>query len=57
MPMTIAYARALYNALLHPHVRVSKWCHHPTQCKLRHRLVLIRPPQKPARFGFKHIEV
>lgn len=56
-PIT-TYLRALWNYMLYPNARtLPTWCRAPKQCKLKHKLVIIQPPNKPARLGFKHIEV
>ena len=52
----VPYFAALIETLRHPERPATKWCHAPKTCRLKHRLVLIKPPHKPARFGLKHVD-
>ncbi len=58
LPPLSVYMRALYNYMRYPNARtLPKWCRDPGRCQLRHRVVMVHPPNKPARAGFKHVEV
>jgi hypothetical protein len=54
--MWTTWLQAAYITLRFPDAKVSKWCDKPGRCPLRHRVVVIAPPNKPMRFGLKHIE-
>ena len=58
LPSVTVYLRALWSYFLYPNARtLPTWCRDPKRCRLHHRLVLVQPPNKPMRAGFKHVEV
>lgn len=50
------YLTAAWLTFWCPPVQTSVWCQDVGRCRKPHRLVMVAPPNKPIRFGLKHLE-